>query len=201
MSLRAAFGLRCHSGWAALVTVASPAGSPEVIDRRRIEIADPDLDGSKQPYHAAEELELGKARVLLRRCEAGSRRLARGALRAALDDVQKKGYGVASCGLLLASGRPLPALEKILASHALIHTADGEHFRDALARAAEGLGLRVLRVREREIHDRAAGELRLTPARLQGAIADLGRALGPPWTQDQKLATLVAWLSLPAGRV
>jgi len=28
----------------------------------------------------------------------------------------------------------------------------------------------------------------------------MGRALGPPWRQDEKLATLAAWLALAAVR-
>lgn len=196
MARRAAFGLRSHSGWAALVVVAGSPGSIEVIDRRRLEIADPRIHGSKQPYHEAEDLELREASALLERCEAGSKRLARQGLRAAFDATREKGYEVVACGLLLASGRPLPVLEKILDSHALIHTADGEHVRNALAQAAEGLGLPVVRVREREVRERAAADLRLTAGELEGRIAALGRALGPPWTQDQKLAALAAWLSL-----
>jgi len=31
---------------------------------------------------------------------------------------------------------------------------------------------------------------------LQSRIAVLGRGIGPPWTQDQKYATLVGWLAL-----
>jgi hypothetical protein len=29
-------------------------------------------------------------------------------------------------------------------------------------------------------------------------VAELGRACGPPWAQDQKSAALVAWLALAA---
>jgi hypothetical protein len=31
---------------------------------------------------------------------------------------------------------------------------------------------------------------------LKGRLTELGRQLGPPWREDQKLATLVAWLAL-----
>src|SRR5882762_6158032 len=36
---QAALGLRAHSGWAALIAVGGSAASPEVLDRRRIEMA------------------------------------------------------------------------------------------------------------------------------------------------------------------
>jgi len=196
----AAIGLRPHSGWAALVVVAGPTRFPQVVGRRRIEIADPKIPGSKQPYHAAENLELRKAARLLARCERGSLELARRAFREALDDLRGRGYAAVNCGLLLASGRALPPLESILASHALIHTADGEHFRNALAAAAEGHELAVTRIREREVLAAASEKLGVPADQLARRVADMGKPLGSPWTQDQKLATLVGWLALAAGR-
>jgi hypothetical protein len=197
---RAALGLRPHSGWAALVIVAGAPPEPAVIDRRRIEIADSEISGSRQPYHEAEGMELPDAERLLKRCADGARRLARIALRTAIGDARKRGYEVAACGLLLASGRPLPGLDKILTSHALIHAADGEHFREALTSASEECRLAVTRVPEREIWERAGSEFRTSADALRRSINELGKSLGPPWTQDQKLATLVGCLALAAGR-
>lgn len=194
-----ALGLRAHSGWAALVAVAGTTRSPAVVDRRRIEIADPGIPGSKQPYHAAEGLDLKQAGALLKRCEEASHLLARRAFNAALDDLRAEGHEPVGCGLLLASGRPLTTLAETLASHARIHTADGEHFRDALAHAAEHAKLPVTRVRERELHERGAAALRVPAGELKRRVAELGRAIGPPWTQDEKLAALVAWLVLAAA--
>jgi hypothetical protein len=193
---RAAVGLRAHSGWAALVAVAGTPKSIDVVARRRIEIADPAIPGSKQPYHEAEGLPVDKAGKLLDRCMRGAERLARKAIGAVLDELAREGHESRVCGLLLASGRSLPALESILASHALIHTADGEHFRDALARASEHFRLAVIRVREKEVLERAAAALGIPVPRLQARVQELGRSLGPPWTQDQKLAALAAWLAL-----
>lgn len=104
------------------------------------------------------------------------------------------------CSLLLASGRPLTTLAETLASHARIHTADGEHFRDALARAAERCKLPVTRVRERELLARGAAQLRFAEGELQRRVAEMGRAVGPPWRQDEKLAALAAWTVLGASR-
>ena len=61
----AALGLRAHSGWAALVAVAGDGTSVEVLERRRIEMTDPRRPLSKQPYHEAEDLPIGKAAALL----------------------------------------------------------------------------------------------------------------------------------------
>ncbi len=101
-----------------------------------------------------------------------------------------------ACGITLGSGRALPALEKVLASHALIHTAEGEFYRNVVAEAGEHCGLPVLGVKEREIFERAASHLKVDAAELERRVAILGKPIGPPWTQDQKYAALVAWLAL-----
>ena len=98
--------------------------------------------------------------------------------------------------VLTASGKPLPALESILASHALIHTADGEHFRDALAWAGKQHRVPVARIREKDLVAQAAKTLGRSAPALQAAVTVWGKPLGPPWTQDQKLSALGAWLGL-----
>ena len=194
----AAIGLRAHSGWAALVAVVGPVASPAVVARRRIDLAGPDIP--KQPYHAAENLSLAKAEELLARCVAGSRRLASEGVSETLSALRRDGRSVSACALLLASGRKLPELSAVLASHALIHTADGEHFRDALRHAAARAKLPLAAIPEKEIWQRAAARLGVPEDELARRVAALGRPLGPPWTRDQKLAALAAWTALAESR-
>jgi hypothetical protein len=190
----AALGLRAHSGWAALVAVGGEPASPHVLDRRRIEMADG--REAKQPYHAAEERPLAKAQALLGRLSRQAQERASAGLGAALADLRAGGHDVVGAIVLTASGRPLPALESILASHALIHTADGEHFRDALAFAGKEHRLPVARIREKDLVVQAAQTLGRSAPVLQAAVTAWGKPLGPPWTQDQKLSALAAWLGL-----
>jgi hypothetical protein len=180
--MRTALGFRAHSGWAALVAVAGTVDAPRVIERRRIAIADAELAGSKQPYHAAAGLPLPQAEALVRSAVASSRALAVEAILAARKRLESTGHEVAGSGVVLGSGKPLPALEKILASHALIHTAEGELFRDVLVWAAKNCGLPVAGVRQKDLD---ASALR--------RLDSLGKRIGPPWTQDQKYATVAAF--------
>lgn len=196
LTVPAALGFRAHSGWAALVAVAGTPRSPAVLFRRRIELVDPAVPGAKQPYHEAEGKSLPKAREIIRRCSQDANRLARKAFREAVAELEKNGHRVVGCGLLLASGRPLPPLEAILVSHALIHAADGELFRDALARAGADSGVPITRVREKELLPRVTAELRISADELKLAIRELGRSLGPPWRADEKYAALAGWLAL-----
>ena len=192
----AAFGLRVHSGWAALVAVSGPLAAPAVLARRRLELVDRASPGGRQPFHAARGLPLDAARPLVDRALDGATRMARGALATAAGDVRRQGCHFIACGLIQSSARPLPAIGAVLASHALVHTAEGELFRDALAAAAAGQGVAVLRVKERELLDRCTARLGVAAGDLEHHLAGLGRTLGPPWRQDEKLATLAAWLAL-----
>jgi hypothetical protein len=191
---RAAFGFRAHSGWAALIVAAVSAGTVTVLGRHRIELID--RDRPKQPFHAAEGLPLKQAEAIVHRSIECARRLAYAALRAVIADLETQGYTVIASGLLRSAARPLPALEEILESHALIHTAEGELFREALSHASEKCGLPVISVKEREVFARASVILGIGDDELNRRLTELGRQLGPPWREDQKLATLVAWFAL-----
>src|SRR5215467_596745 len=115
----ATFGIRVHSGWAVIVCVSGDPAAPDVVDRRRIVIIDSMMQGAKQPYHFAENLGLEEAERHLQKCAAVSQRLAVQVIREMLNGVTARKYQVLGCAILLASGRELPSLQKILASHAL----------------------------------------------------------------------------------
>ncbi len=183
--MRTALGLRAHSGWAALVAVAGTLDAPRVLDRRRIVIADPELPGSKQPYHAAAGLSLPQAEALVRKAIESSRALALEAMSASVEALRSQGHEVAGCAVLVGSDKALPELEKILASHALIHTAEGRMFRDVLVWAAGECRLPVTGVRENGL-DASSLE----------RIGSLGKWIGPPWTQDQKYAAVAALVTV-----
>ena len=199
-SKQAAVGFRVHSGWAAVVAVCLDKGAPVVLARQRIHLVDTFTYEFRQPYHTAEKMLLGQAREFVARMKAEARRLAYRAIGQLESRTQEQGVKVMRCGLLLASGRPFPVLEKILASHALIHTADGEHFREAIVHASGRCGLAINCVKEKELLGRAGQAFRLKPKELLRRITELGRPLGAPWSQDEKYATIAAWLALASKR-
>jgi hypothetical protein len=193
---RAAIGVRVHSGWGALVAVSNTAGTVEVIDRRRVTITPPGTPGANQPYHFAENLELPEAETFLGNCFAASKRLAMAAVRDVVGELDARQYRVIGSAVLLASGRPLPPLSKILASHALIHAAEGEFFREAFSKACEGLDLSVAGLRERDLEECVQTTFGKAATRMWQQISTLGHSLGPPWTKDQKMAAPAALVVL-----
>ena len=193
---QAAVGFRVHSGWAAAVAVSLEKGEPVVLGRRRVQLVDTFTYEFRQPYHTAEKMLLGQAREFLVRMQDEARRLAYGEVKELATRTEEQGVKLTRCALLLASGRTLPALEKILASHPLIHTADGEHFREAVVHASGRCGLRDFRIKEKELLERAEAVLRVKSAALMRRVTEMGKPHGAPWSQDEKFATLAAWVAL-----
>ena len=193
-------GIRVHSGWGALVAVASDAGGFDVIERRRIEIIDRKQPGAAQPYHFARDLEPAAAGEFISRAAGATSRMALEAVTEVVERLRSQGYKIVGAAILLSSAKPLPPLEKILASHPMIHTAEGKFFRDCFAEACAALKLPIFGIRERELDERARVVLGKIGGPLKKKIAGLGKTLGPPWTGDQKNAALAARIALAAGR-
>jgi len=206
---RAAVGFRVRSGWAALVALASgegppkngarKSGEPAILVRRRIHLVKNFTYEYRQPYHTASKLSSDEGRALIAYVKRESRELAVRAIRELQSELREHGFSLERCGLLLASGRPLPALPKILAAHSLIHTADGKLFREAILHAANRCGLQTLTVKERDLLDSASRAFHRPTAALARRLSALGAGLGPPWSQDEKFALLVAWLAVSSS--
>src|ERR1051326_5060975 len=182
-------------GWAPVVAIElSP--EPCVCERRTVVLTDAAIAGSKQPFHTAEPMELSKAKTFLKRCEDRTYALATDVLKDVIKSLEKRGHVVVACGMMTGSGRVLNSVEAILASHAAIHSAEGELYRDAVAHACERSHVPLLRIREKVAFAAAEEALGLSTSRIQDQLAAIGRSIGPPWTQDQKLAALAAWIAL-----
>jgi hypothetical protein len=193
----AAVGFRVHSGWAAAVVLCGPVDAPVVVDRRKIQLVKIYSYAYRQPYHTAERMPRQDGIKFIRGVQSEAKRLATASLRLLQAELAEGGFKIVRSALLLASGRALPELEKILASHALIHSADGELFRDSLRAACGTCEVPVEGIREKELLAPASSKaLGVQHATLKRRIAALGKALGPPWSQDEKFAALAAWLTL-----
>jgi hypothetical protein len=197
MSHRAAIGVSVHSGWGALVAVSE---KEEILDRRRIIVADPATPGAKQPYHFVESFQLGDAESHLTKCSAASTRLALAGIQESIRRLQDIDYHVENAVILLNASRPLPSLERILAAHPLIHTAEGEFFRRIFREAFRQLNINVAGIPERELEERARVSFGKSAPAFQKRIDGMGRIVGPPWTNDHKNAALAAAIVLRSGR-
>jgi hypothetical protein len=192
---RAAIGFRMHSGWGVLVVMANDVAL-EVVERRHIVVAEERIPGSKQPYHHVEKFGVRDAEKHLANCSAASEQLASAAMRELIEELDEREYRVSGSAILMASGRKLPSLAEILASHALIHAAEGEFFRGIVQKTCEAIGIAVTPMRERDLEELAKDVLGNQANQMKRRISGFGRHLGPPWTRDEKTAALAATLIL-----
>ena len=174
MAFRTALGWRAHSGWAVLVVVREPALEPHVLDRRRVELVDEVVP--RQPYHAVAED--GASRDVIRRAEERAIESAIAATNAVRDE-----FGIEAVGVVGRRRNVPDDLDKILASHMLLHAAEGELYERVLLEAAASAGLPATLVDPDGL---------AVPLPLENA----GKSLGPPWQKDHKLAAAAALLAL-----
>ena len=194
--MQVALGLKAHSGWAALVVLGEANGGPALVERRRIELVEPGATWAKAPYHAADGLDPEEARDLVTRSVRMARRHALREVKAAVERAVGAGHREVAGAVLVGAPMPGWSVEEIRAVHFRMHKAEGVLFREALARAVEACGLRLAAIPEKALEARACDALAARPAAFAKALAELGRAAGPPWGRDQKEAALAAWVAL-----
>ncbi len=192
----AALGWRSHSGWAVLVAVTGTARAPTVVARQRVELVDASLP--RQPYHAAAGRTLGAAAALIAKVEAAAAAAAADATKASMAALATAGHPVVAAGVV-GGGRRLPDdLVKILGAHALLHSAEGDLYEQALAEAAARVGLPVSLIPLKTVITDAAAALHTTATALDAALKTAGRTLGPPWQKDHREAAAAALAALAA---
>jgi hypothetical protein len=188
----AAVGFRVKSGWAAAVLIAGPPQSPRLLDRRAIDLCDPAIPQSRQPYHADRgTLQTDEAK--LRRLREVVLRATRRAVAELIQDYRNAGHAVRAAGLVVGSVIE-PA--RITNPHIRAHAFEGQLFRTALAEALQAGGLASTVLVEREVYRQAAHALGRPEADLKRLVAALGRSSGGPWRADEKTASVAACLAL-----
>ena len=188
----AALGFRVKSGRAIGVLLAGPVQSPRVLDRREIDLCDPAVAASRQPYHAAmgtlqtDEVKVARLRDIVAR--AADRSVAK-----LMTTYRDAGHRIKAAGLVVGSETD-PA--SITNPHIRAHALEGRLFRTVLEDTLKSFRVSCSVLVERTAYARAAGALRQSEPELKASVAQLGRGLGGPWRADEKCAALAAWLAL-----
>jgi len=190
-------GFRVKSGYAVAVAVRGPASAPTLVARRIVELCDPAVAQTRQPYHAALHAHEHDAQALGRRI-AIVKRCADQSVAALLDnDV----FADADCrGAALVVGSVIdPAT--VANPHIRAHASEGALFRDVLRDALRARGLRCDVFTEKQLAASATAGLHRGESVIKRVVAQFGRAAGAPWRAEEKAASTAAWMMLPASRV
>jgi hypothetical protein len=181
-------GFRVKTGWATAVLIATAAKAPTVRDSRVIELSDPDVPDSRQPYHAGfgtEQTDTAKVTRLVRGIEQFSRRQIAALLKelGAAQTVRRAAVVVASLTDPASIGN----------QHMRAHASEGRLFRTVLVDGLEKCGVTVRVVLEREVYELLGKALRRTPNEMKVRVTALGEGVGR-WRAEQKVAAAAAWL-------
>jgi len=188
----AVIGFRVKSGWAVAVLVAGPAKAPVVLDRRVVELSDPRIPATRQPYHAGFGVEQRDPRKI-KRLAAIVRRCARQSVALLVRDYRAAGYRLRGAALVVGSvGNPA----RITNPHIRAHASEGWLFRTALETAARRCALPCITIPERDLFPQAAKALRRSASDIKRKVTALGRLRGGTWRAEEKAAAVGAWLVL-----
>ena len=191
----ASIGLKARTGRAIAVVLRGPAESPEIVKRTELVLTDRRVPATSQPYHEVMDLPWGEALVAVRPFVSAIEHVAAQALAQLVRELQSEGIRVLGVGIAGAADRDL---RKISNPHIRAHAAEGVLFRQVLEAAAKTNRLEKRAFSERGFEECAAAELGYSVAKLNGYLTRLGRAAGPPWRAEQRVAAMASWLMLAA---
>jgi hypothetical protein len=188
----AALGITVKSGWAAVVLLAGSPTSPRVVDSSRIDLSDPALPESRQPYH----LGFGTARESgpeLAKLLRSVRHFGRRSLTALIRGYHVAGHHLGGAGLVVGSTIDPATIGN---DHIRIHALEGQLFRRVVEHTVARRGVPYEVWRSRDLYGAAARVLGRPEQRLRRTLADLGSPVAGPWRVEHKEAALAAWLVL-----
>ena len=188
----AAAGFRVKSGWAAAVLLTGPIGSPALRDNRMIDLSDPRVPETRQPYHATFGQLETDAKKINRRTEI-VHRITKQSITELLSDYRRKGHSITIASLVVGS-RIDPA--SIANLHIRAHALEGQLFRSTLEQALNARKIRTAILLERDVYDTASTQLRKSSVDVRRTIQNIGRFTDGQWRAEQKLAALAAWFAL-----
>lgn len=189
-------GLRAKTARAIAVALGDPDDDgPSVVLRQEIPLWEPRNPDSRQPHHAGLELDGAAAGRVVERAERAVSRAADRELARLADLLSERGERIARVVVVGSDSDP----SRIGNPHVRAHAAEGRLFRDVLERAAASLALPCEGLRDKSAWDEAAAALGCSVAVLQRHATNLGKAVGPPWRADEKLACAAALLAHAHG--
>ena len=202
MSAKAAIGFRAHMGWVAAVGITLEDGAPRVVHSSIIATAEDRDQIAKEPYHVAGGYD-GLTRVarppdpeaIIAKGRKTQEKLAARAIADIAAEFKARKLKIA-CGAVLSTRAWLGHdLEGILGDHAHIHVYEGEAVRDAVRSALKASKIACRDVDQKSLYTDSSKALTLSEPKLKAVLTGLGAGV-KPWTQDQKLSALAAWLTL-----
>ena len=185
-----ALGFRVKSGYAIAIILAGNPAAPSAVARRVVELSDPAIAETRQPYHAgmgraeSDPRKIARRRAIVARC-------AKRSVIALLKDVAPEGGARAALvvGSVIDPGR-------VANPHIRAHASEGLLFRTVLEAWLRSQDVDCELVIDKQLASRAVRGLARSAPAIKRRVAEFGRSLGTPWRAEEKAAATAAWLVL-----
>src|SRR5437773_8702023 len=190
----AALGFRVKSGWPAAVLLTGPVRSPQLCDVLRINLSDPRLAETRQPYHAA----MGKLETDTRRINRRLRVVRRITQKSIATLLASYPQNFKIRRAVLVVGSKIDP-RSIANAHIRAHALEGQLFRSVLEESLQAHRIRTDVLIERDAYARVAARLKRSSDNVKRPIENLGRstpAAAGSWRAEQKLEAVAAWFAL-----
>jgi hypothetical protein len=184
-----ALGFRVKSGYAIAIAVQGPASTPTAIARWVVELSDPEVRETRQPYHHGFYAHETDPKVIARLVTIVERSAKR-SVAALIDDLHPRAR---RAGLVVGSVID-PA--QVGNPHIRAHASEGRLFRTVLADALRAHGVECDVIVQKQLATKAAAGLRRSDGEITRVLAAFGKTLGGPWRADEKAASTAAWMAL-----
>jgi len=192
MRSHAALGFRVKSGWAAAVLLTDSAHLPQLCDVQRIDLSDPRLPETRQPYHAAMGRLETDTRKINRRVDV-VRRIAEKSIAKLLAGYRQQNFTIKRAALVVGSQIDPHSVTN---PHIRAHALEGQLFRSVLQESLHAHRILLDILLERDAYARAAVQLKQSNENVRRVIQKFGRDTKAPWRAEQKLAAVAAWVAL-----
>jgi len=190
---QATLGFRVKSGWTMAVLLSGSASAPKVVDRRRVELADPAVPESTQPFHAGLNLPKAAATKIVGRLVRCVERFSERAIAELIEKHRTGGHRIVGAGIVVGSTVDPATIKN---DHIRAHAEEGRLFRVVIENALKASRLRSAIIPEKELFAKATEALGIPEHRLKGELTAMGRAVEGSWRSEEKAAALAAWMAL-----
>jgi hypothetical protein len=202
-----AVGFRVKSGYAIAVVLDGSRQTPRPVASRIVELSDPAIAETRQPYHDGfykteeDARELARRVAIVKRCARKSvaallGQMEREPLRLArpepVEGRARSGQAAVRAALVVGS---LIDPATVANPHIRAHAREGQLFRTVLEESLAAHAVDCDVIVHKQLASQVAKELG-RPASVARAVASFGKTLGGRWRAEEKAAAMAAWLAL-----
>jgi len=188
-----AVGFRVKSGYAIAVVLDGSRQTPRPVASRIVELSDPGVAETRQPYHDGFYKTEEDAREIARRVRI-VKRCAKKSVAALVSEMEREALAERTWRAALVVGSLIDP-NTVGNPHIRAHAHEGQLFRVVLEEALAEHAVDCDVIVDKQLASQVAKELG-RPASVARAVASFGKTLGGRWRAEEKAAATAAWLAL-----